>query len=284
MKKFFLACLLAALLGACGGGGSDTAAAAAPAPVAVQGLVGEIIATPSHIASSELETTAGYAGNVTASYAIQAAGKAPLLALLFMRDADAEAKLARYVQENGSLLTPGVRVLIADELFWKGPSGLDTDEVLQPQLEAFRTAASTVRRYIPQAKVGITITPYATSGRPNTLEYAKRAIALADWVGTDPYWLGGDNVQELHDWSRTFDAVAKQANPAVETWFIAQAFKFPGWDTATYNRFVAQQLEYAENYDHILFFGWQFVSEIDNTTAGMYFAPETRALYSKYLK
>jgi len=78
--------------------------------------------------------------------------------------------------------------------------------------------------------------------------------------------------------------VAKQANPAVETWFIAQAFKMPEWDTATFNAFTKEQLAAAEGYDHILFFGWQFVSEIDTSAAGMHFGAETKALFSKYLK
>jgi hypothetical protein len=282
MKKFVLTAILAAILTGCGGGDSDAPAG----PVAVpQRLVGEVIAYVPQIASSELDTNAGYAGNLTASYALQAAGKAHMLDLGFVRDADAEAKLVAYAKEHGTLLTPGVRVLVADELYWhpNDPAADDVD-VLQHRLEAFTTAAALVRKHIPQARVGVTITPYAMIGRTNSMEYAKRAIALSDWVGTDPYWFGGDNVKELNDWSHSFSAVAKQANPAVETWFIAQAFKMPEWDTATFNAFTKEQLAAAEGYDHILFFGWQFVSEIDTSAAGMHFGAETKALFSKYLK
>ncbi len=290
MQKFVAVALLATLLSACGGAGPD--AAGAPRRPESQQLIGEVIATPSEIASAELETNAGYAGNVTASNALQAARKENLLDLLFMLDgardkiADgAEARLAQYVRDNANLLTGGVRVLVADEVFLNPAGTSDTQAVLQPQLDALRDAASMVRRYIPQARIGITVSPYATTGRPNTLAYAKRAIALVDWVGTDPYWLGDPgNVQALDDWSSSFNALAKQANPAVETWFIAQAFKDPAWDGATFNRFIASQLAYAEQYDNILFFGWQFTSELGSSAAGMNFPPETRRLYSKYLK
>lgn len=291
MRKFFVAALLSTLLAACGGGGGGSDAPGDPSVVG-QKLIGEVIATPSEIASTEFRTTAGYAGNVTASNALQAAGKENLLDLLFMLDGarnkvagDAEARLAQYVQDNAGLLTPGVRVLIADEVFWNAADTGDTDAVLQPQLDALRDAASMVRRSIPQARIGITVSPYAVTGRPNTLEYVKRAIALVDWVGTDPYWLGDPaNLQSLDEWSRTFHGMAKQANPAVETWFIAQAFKDPAWDEATFNRFIAAQLSYAEQYDHILFFGWQFASELGSSSAGMNFPLETKRLYSKYLK
>ena len=292
MRKFVVAALLASLLVACGGGGGSSEALSVPPPIAGQKLVGEVIAVPSEIASTELRTTAGYAGNVTASNALQAAGKENLLDLLFMLDgarnkvaADAESRLAQYATDNANLLTPGVRVLIADEVFWNPADSSDTDAVLQPQLDALRDAVTMVRRYIPQARIGITVSPYAMTGRPNALEYAKRAIASVDWVGTDPYWLGDPaNVQSLDDWSSTFNTLAKRANPAVETWFIAQAFKDPAWDEATFNRFIAAQLSYAEQYDNILFFGWQFTSELAGSAAGKNFPLETRRLYSKYLK
>jgi hypothetical protein len=294
MKNFILLSLLAGALAGCGGGSGT---ATAPVPV-IQKLVGEIIATPAEIASSELKTTAGYAGNVSASSALQAAGKENLLDMLFMlngagtngRDRskisdDAAAKLAQYVRDSGHLLTPGVRVLIADEVFWNPPDTRDTDEVLQPQLEALRAAVSMIRQHIPQAKVGITVSPYAVAGRPHTLEYISKAVAVVDWVGTDPYWFGDNaNLQSLDDWSRTFNAVAKQANPRVETWFIAQAFKAPAWDSATFNRFITAQLSYAEQYDHVLFFGWQFTSELNGESAGINFPPDTKQLYRKYLK
>ena len=70
----------------------------------------------------------------------------------------------------------------------------------------------------------------------------------------------------------------------METWFIAQAFKMPSWDLTTFNGFIAEELTYAAGYDGVLFFGWQFVSEIDMAAAGMNFTPETKLLYKKYLK
>lgn len=180
---------------------------------------------------------------------------------------------------------PGIRVLICDEVFWHTTVPSDTSAALQPQLDALKAAVALVRKHIPTASIGITGSPYATFGRPNTLEYVKKAVAEVDWVGTDPYWLGDPaNVQVLNDWSSSFHAIAKQANPGVETWFIAQAFKLAPWDPATFNSFIATQLKYAEQYDNILFFGWQFVSEIDASATGVNFPPETKRLYQKYLK
>ena len=142
-----------------------------------------------------------------------------------------------------------------------------------------------VRKHIPQAAVGITVSPYAAMGKPNTLDVIKKTIALVDWVATDPYWFGDVTlIPELHAWSRSFHALAKQVNPRVETWFVAQAFKFAHWDTTVFNQFIAEELAYGEQYDHIMFFGWQFVSELDMAAAGIHFPPETRLIYKKYLK
>lgn len=198
---------------------------------------------------------------------------------------DAEQRLLRYIQDNRDLLEPGVRVLLFDEVFWDPYSQSDSMEVLQPQFDSLRAAVALVRKHLPKVSIGITVTPYASFGKPNTLEFTKQVIALVDWVGTDPYWFGvQEDLARLHDWSRSFHALAKQANPRVETWFIAQAFKFAAWDSATFNSFIAEQLRYANQYDHIMFFGWQYVSELDPTTAGAFFPPETKRVYASYLK
>lgn len=290
-NRTILAAVMAMALGACGGGGSGSPEIAqAPAPSLTlaptsQRLIAEIIASPAHIASSPLKVNAGYAGNLPASYAIQAAGQSPILDLLFVQGPDAREKLIAYAEANAALLKPGTRVLVADEVFWSsGDMGADTPAVLQPKLEKLMEAVALVRTYLPEVKVGITLTPYAAENRPNTLEYSKRAITLVDWVGTDPYWMGGDNQAWLNTWARDFPIVAKGYNNNVETWYIAQGFKMPEWDTATFNAIIKQQLVHAAAYDHVMVFGWQFVSEIDNRAAGMHFTSETRALYSDYLK
>lgn len=281
---------------ACGGGGGGGSTVVPP--TAPTKLVGEIFSKTSELTSSELKFTAGYTGNVAVSRALQAAGKQNLLDLLFMfapgtaqgnpRTSiapDAEQRLVQYAKDNADLLTPGIRVLVADEVYWNPAAPTDSVNDLQAQLDALSAAIALVRKHIPQASIGITITPYSAFGKPNTLEFIKRAIALVNWVGTDPYWFGEPaDIPKLHDWSKTFHALAKQANPQVETWFIAQAFKQPAWSSATYNSFTAEQLGYADQYDHIIFFGWQFVSEIDLSTAGVNFTPETKRLYQKYLK
>jgi hypothetical protein len=283
---------------ACGGGGGGESSST-PTPVPVkEKLVGEIFSVPAELATSAFKINAGYTGNLATSRAIKAAGMASILDLLLMspvadgqgnpRSAiapDAEQKLTQYVSANADLLGNGTRVLITDEVF--SGSGDDSDSVvaLERQLTALKAGVAMVRKYIPQASIGITVSPYAAQGKPNTLAYALKAVALVDWVGTDPYWLGDpSNVAYLHEWSRTFHGLAKQANPNVETLFIAQAFKFPSWDLAVFNSFIAQELVHAEQYDGILFFGWQFVSEIDISTAGKFLPDASKQLYKKYLK
>jgi hypothetical protein len=278
MNKLIAALLVSLSLLACGGGGSE------PVPPHQQ-LVGEVFDVASEWPTAELKSTFVYTGKLTTSRAAQAAGKQNILDLLFMSSPDAEQTLVQYTKDNSDLLVPGVRVLIDDEVFWDTADPNDGIEALQAQLDALSRSATMIRRYIPQASIGVTITPYATFARPNTLEYIKKLIPLVDWVATDPYWLGDKaNIQALHDWSRTFNTLAKTANPKVETWFIAQAFKMPSWDLTTFNGFIAEELTYAAGYDGVLFFGWQFVSEIDMAAAGMNFTPETKLLYKKYLK
>lgn len=288
--------MLATALVACGGGGGTSSTTTPPI---VQKMVGEVFLAPSEMATAELRSDIAYSGYLSTSRAIQAAGKKNILDLLFIlppadaqygrpRDtiaADAEQKLIQYALNNKDLLVPGIRVLVADEVYWNPAMPVDDVAMLQPQLDALGVAIALVRKHIPQASIGVTVTPYAAIGKPNTLEYIKKTIALVDWVGTDPYWFGeASTIADLHAWSSSFQGLARQANPKVETWFIAQAFKFPAWDLPMFKDFIQQQLVYAEAYDHILFFGWQFASEIDLAAAGVNFSPETKLLYKKYFR
>lgn len=269
----------------CGGGGS-TGATAISTPATR--LVGEIIANADQLASSSLRTNAAYSGDIATSRAIARAGKVNLLDLLFLTaETDAAKRLARlqqYIAANGDLLTSGIRVVVADEVYLTA----ETPEQLAQHWETIQTAIALVRQHLPQARVGITVSPYATINRPamaqQTMAYIHQTIALVDWVATDPYWFGDvATVPALHAWSSSFHALAKHVKPSVETWFIAQAFQFPQWDKVVFNQFIAEELRYAEQYDHILFFGWQFVSELDPNTAAIFFPTETRELYRKFL-
>lgn len=290
----FLATLLTALcLAACGGGGGGTVP-----PVATTRLVGEVLATPAQLHTGELQANAGYTGALATSLALQQAGRVNLLDMLFMMPpsstqapgayqlaADTEAQLLRYIQHNAGLLQPGVRALIHDEMFWNPQNPSDSMAVLQPQIDALKAAVALMRKHAPQVRVGITITPWGSMGQPNTLAAIRQAIALVDWVGTDPYWYGDvDSVNDLNRWTRDFPGMARQAHPLVETWLIAQAFKDPGWDTTTFNTLMTEQLTQAAQYDHIIFFGWQFVSELPMAFAGQHFSKETKQVYARYLK
>lgn len=290
-SAFFLACAVFSLA-ACGGGGNEEAP---PQPVK---LVGEVLGLPEQVATSSLKANAGYSGNLDTARALQVAGHAPMLDMLFMLPPasamagqryaihpDAEQKLLAFVRANSDLLKPGVRVLIHDEIYWNPQGSSDAMVVLQPQLEALAQAVALMRVHAPQARVGVTVSPYGSIGRPVTLDYIKRAIALVDWVGTDPYWFGdATGIADLNEWTRTFPAMAKASNSKVETWLIAQAFKDPAWDVAAFNGLMRTQLMLAPQYDHIIFFGWQFVSELPVSFAGRHFSSETKLIYAPYMK
>ncbi|MCX7175185.1 MAG: hypothetical protein NT159_14950 [Proteobacteria bacterium] len=297
MKKCFVVLLSILCLAGCGGGGSSGVPTPTPGPTKEK-LVGEVYSSPAELATSELKVNAGYTGNLATSRAIKAAGMASILDLLFMAPVadsqgnlrsvvapDTEQKLIQYANDNKDLLAPGARVLIIDEVFADSGDTADSVVALERQLVAINASVALVRKYLPQASVGITASPYAAQGKQNTKTYILKAVALVDWVGTDPYWYGDpSNIRYLHEWSSTFHGLAKQANPKVETLFVAQAFKFSTWDLAVFNSFIAEELGYAEQYDGMVFFGWQFVSEIDIGTAGKFFPTATKQLYKKYLK
>jgi hypothetical protein len=285
--------LAAASLTACGGGGSSETTP--PVPVR---LVGEVLGGPEQVPTSEFKISAGYSGQPETGRALLRLGHAPMVDMLFMLpgayDAntsppglrpDAQEKLLAFLAAQRDLLQPGVRVLIKDEVYWNPAGSADSAEVLQPQLDALGQAVALVRRHAPQLSVGITVTPYGSQGRPVTMDYIGRAIKLVDWVGTDPYWFGDvATVEGLNQWTRDFAAFAKAAHPHVETWLIAQAFKDPAWSTVIYNDLMRTQLSHANRYDHVVFFGWQFVSELPASYAGKYFTPDTRAIYKDYLR
>lgn len=283
----------AATLTACGGGSQQDPSV----PGSIR-LVGEVLSGPEQIATTDFKVTAGYSGQPDTARALQRLGHAPLVDMLFMLPnandttlatytirPDAEERLLAFLTTHRDLLQPGVRVLIKDEVYWNPSGSADTTEVLQPQLEALKRAVGLVRRHAPQLSVGITVTPYGSLGRPVTLDYIGRAIALVDWVGTDPYWFGDMSaVSDLNAWTRSFTDLARAAHPKVETWLIAQAFKDPAWNVTVFNDLIRTQLTHAKQYDHVIFFGWQFVSELPVSFAGKYFSAETKAVYGEFLK
>lgn len=291
MRYLLVPLLTLVLLTGCGGGSSD-----AVTPTGRHQAVGEIFAAPSQVGASELRTNFGYAGNVPTSRAIQQSGRQNILDLLFVTQGavnrantdlppDMDAQLASYAAANADLLTPGVRVLIADEIFWDPQARSRDIDALQRQLDALQTAVAAVRRKMPQASIGITVTPYATFDSPNATAFIRQALALVDWAATDVYWLGDPStIAALHEWSAAFAPLARAANPRIEVWYIAQAFKLAEWDLATFRQFIAGELANAASYDGILFFGWQFASELTSAVTGASFDAETKSLYRAYLE
>ena len=292
-KRLFLQLALAATLSACGGGGDGTI----PAPEAR--LVGEIFGSPAHVANAELATNIGYGGNVNnleTSRAILAAGKANVLDFLFLftthernklrLEKDAAARLDNYIAQHPDLLVPGVRVYLVDELYLHAAiAGENDPQEYQAQLESLQRGVQLVRQKLPDARIGISFSPHAVLVKPMVMPFIQAAISRVDWVGTTSYWLGDKaTIPALHDWSRTLPAIAKAAQPRIETWYIAQAFRDPAWDKQVFQEYIATELRLAESYDGIIFFGWQETSELSEQFAGRFFEPETRALYSRFLK
>lgn len=291
-----VAVLLASLLIACGGstGGPPQMLVPPASPL----KVGDIFNAPAQLATAELRSDYGYSGYLPVSTAIAAAGKANILDMLFMIHGDGpddkslgrlapdlEQKLQRYVADNHALLVPGIRVAVADEVFWSPTRVDDSPAGLQRQLVALETVVALVRKHIPQASVGVSVTPYAIFGRPNTLEFVQKAIPLLDWVATDPYWFGdAKTIDALHAWSKSFVGLAKSANPRIETWYIAQAFLMPSYDLVAFRGYMREELSYAKGYDGLLFFGWNFTAEEDGTIIGNRFDAETKRVYQDYFK
>lgn len=293
-KRLLLQLTLVALLAACGGGGGSSDGPT-PAP---QRLVGEIFGTPEQVATSDLVTNAGYGGYggaLETSRAIQKAGKTNMLDFLFLFTisdkgaarlaGDAPALLEAYIARNSDLLQPGVYVYLLDEMYLKASLVADDPVEYQAQLDDLRRAATLVRQRLPQVKIGLSFSPHATFGHPKVMPFIARAIALVDWVGTTTYWLGDKaTTAALHDWSRSLPGLARAAQPKVETWYIAQAFREPAWDRQAFREFMQTELQISDSYDAIIFFGWQETSELSRQTAGRYFEAETRAVYSRFLK
>ncbi len=289
-KRIFLQLALVTLLASCGGGGND-------GPVPQPRLVGEIFGTPAHVANAEIVSNVGYGGNVNnleTSRAIQKAGKANVLDFLFMfpthdhgeiRLADnAATHLDSYIAQNGDLLVPGVHVYLIDEMYLKAAQLQDNPVEYQAQLDDLKRGIALVRQKLPSAKLGISFSPHATFSSPKLMPFIQAAIAQVDWVGTTSYWMGDKaTIPALHEWSRTLPGIAKTAQPKVETWYIAQAFRDPTWDRQAFRDYMQTELQIADSYDGIIFFGWQETSELPEQMAGRFFESETRALYSRFL-
>lgn len=240
----------------------------------------------------------GYGGNMNnleTSRAIQKAGKANVLDFLFMfpthasgeiRLADnAAALLDSYIGQNGDLLLPGVHVYLIDEMYLKAAQLQDNPMEYQAQLDDLKRGIALVRHKLPSAKLGISFSPYATFGNPKLIPFIQAAIAEMDWVGTTSYWMGDKaTIPALHEWSRTLPGIAKAAQPEVETWYIAQAFRDPKWDRQAFRDYMQTELQISDSYDGIIFFGWQETSELPDHMAGRHFEQDTRALYSRFLK
>lgn len=292
-KRILLQLALVAVLAACGGGGSDD-----PVPIPRARQVGEIFGSPTHVANTDIVSNVGYSGNVNnleTSRAIQKAGKANVLDFLFMfptRDRgeirlveNASARLDNYIAQYGDLLVPGVHVYLIDEMYLAAAQQQDNPAEYQAQLDDLKRGIALVRQKLPSAKVGISFSPHATFGNPKIMPYIQQAIAQVDWVGTTSYWLGDKTtIAALHEWSRALPGIAKAAQPRIETWYIAQAFRDPAWDKQAFRDYMQTELQISDSYDTIIFFGWQETSELSVQTAGRFFEPETRALYRRFLK
>lgn len=158
----------------CGGGES-----AETSPSSSPRWVGEVINSPAQLSSSSLRINAAYSGDLATSRAIARAGATNLLDLLFLvAEPEAGPRLARlqqYIHDNGDLLTPDVHVLVADEVFLQAT----TPTALAQHWATLQSAIALVRQHLPHARVGVTVSPYATLNRPDMAPLTKCAASLA---------------------------------------------------------------------------------------------------------
>ncbi len=286
LKRIVSLLILAVSLAACGGGSDN--------PTPAKRLEGEIFGPIHHVIDAEIRSNVGYSGSLETSRYLQKIGKANVLDFLFMfpildRGAvrlvsNAEARLDEYIAQNNDVLLPGVRLYLIDEMYLGAALVQDDPVEYQAQLDDLKRGIALVRQRLPQARLGISFSPHATLNNPKVMPFIQSAIALVDWVGTTSYWLGDKaTIPALHEWSRTFPMLAKHAQPTVETWYIAQAFRAPSWDKQVFREYMQTELQLSDAYDAIIFFGWQETSELSALTAGRLFEPETRTLYSRFL-
>lgn len=294
-RRLFIASGLSGMLVACGGGGGGGGGSGSGTPPpSTDRLVGDIFASPAEIATAEIRSTVGYAGDPAVSRAIRDSGRQVILDLLFVTVADPnlglrvapdiEDRLQAYRRDQADLLTAGVRGLVIDELFLASPARVDDPAWLASQLEVLVRVVDAVRRVLPEVRIGVSFSPYAAIANAAVLDPIAAAIAKLDWVATDPYWLGvPGTIDTLTAWTRDFVSLARAARPGIETWLVAQAFRLTAWDADRFRTFIAAQLALAPNYDHLIFFGWQATQELDPAAAGRHFDAETKALYAAYL-
>lgn len=294
MKKALLQFALAVLLASCGGG-SDLAA---PSPVPQARLVGEVFGTPEQVQSAEILSNIGYSGNLGAletARAIEKSGRANMLDFLFLFPIDgegsirlvsnAESSLDSYIAQHNDLLLPGVHLYLIDEMYLRAAQLRAGPAEYAAQLADLVRGIALVRRKLPLAKLGVSFSPYAQFSDPAVGPFIQQAISQVDWIGSTAYWLGDEaSIPALHAWSRALPGIAKTAQPNVETWYIAQAFRDSSWDKQLFRDFIQTELKISDTYDAIMFFGWQETSELPEDTAGRFFEPETRAIYEKFLK
>ena len=294
-KRLLLQLTLLALIAGCGGGGGGGGGNDDASPPPNTRPVGEIFGTPAHVVNAEIVSNYGYAGNLETSRAIQKAGKSNMLDFLFMFPThaggkirlaeNAVARLDSYIAQNSDLLVPGVHLYLIDEMYLGAALLQDDPQEYQAQLDDLKRGITLVRQKLPSAKIGISFSPYATFSRPKVMPFIREALAQVDWVGTTTYWFGDPATNTaLHEWSRTLPGIARAAQPKIETWYIAQAFREPTWDKQAFREFMQTELQISESYDAIIFFGWQETSELSRQTAGHYFEAETRSVYSPSLK
>jgi hypothetical protein len=121
----------------------------------------------------------------------------------------------------------------------------------KPQLNALGAAIALVRKHIPQASVGITVTPYARHWQTrNTLEYTKKAIAPGGLGGNGPP-IGLARRPPLpicmHG-LQVFHGIAKTGpTPRLRPGLLHRPSNFRHGDLPMFNDFIRQQLVYAQN-------------------------------------
>jgi hypothetical protein len=204
---------------------------------------------------------------------------------------DFQARINRLVNENADLFAEqGVKIEIVDEIYMDGLGGNITAKARARQSASAIAATNAVRAAVPNALVGMVISPEVWLLDPAVLDEAAQLATWMDWVGIDPYLFKLSQTEvdvKIHATNEFADRMAQHAPGAKRYLFIQGfAFSYGGYAPSEWSEsqakiftgYIAALIGLAEEKFNISsVWGWGY--SVDGTTAGMNFPPGISAFY-----
>lgn len=264
-------------------------------------LIGELLPTYDHLKTADFPTSVSFPLNLDDATLIADSGRSVFLGLeIWQRDSynnkvlkpNASQILNNLLARYPLFKVPGVRIFVLDEMFWTGTGTGDLDLQFSEVMKAVRLVRST----LPNAKLGINFTPATIFALQNNkvlndkaLDYIKKALALLDWMGFDPYTFdmssfGPYSLDNLVSIAENAADFSRQANPRIERWLVLQGFANPSWNLVEFSKFIQKQMDIAnEKYEGTIVFGWQLQGiDLPDSWAGMHFPPWLKTIYFNF--